>query len=130
VSGLIIIDTDILIDAARQIGEAVDTLVQIERQSVLAVSVITRMELLVGCRNKAELRNTERFLQRFHILKLNDLMCDIAVNLLRQYRLSHGFDDPRCPDCSNSDSDEPAFHLKESTRLLLYQRVTVAAVSW
>jgi predicted nucleic acid-binding protein len=90
VSGLIIIDTDILIDAARQIGEAVDTLVQIERQSVLAVSVITRMELLVGCRNKAELRNTERFLQRFHILKLNDLMCDIAVNLLRQYRLSHG----------------------------------------
>jgi predicted nucleic acid-binding protein len=41
-------------------------------------------------RNKAELRNTERFLQRFHILKLNDLMCDIAVNLLRQYRLSHG----------------------------------------
>jgi hypothetical protein len=44
VSGLIIIDTDILIDAARQIGEAVDTLVQIERQSVLAVSVITRMD--------------------------------------------------------------------------------------
>jgi len=31
------------------------------------------MELLVGCQNKAELRNTERFLQRFQVLKLNEL---------------------------------------------------------
>lgn len=57
-NGLTIVDTDILIDAAHQISEAVDCLIQIERQSVLAVSVITQMELLVGCRNKAELRNT------------------------------------------------------------------------
>ena len=41
-NGLTIVDTDILIDAARQINEAVDCLAQIERQSVLAVSVITR----------------------------------------------------------------------------------------
>jgi|GEM_PF-6281625 len=38
---LTIVDTDILIDAARQISETVDCLAQIERQSVLAVSVIT-----------------------------------------------------------------------------------------
>ena len=53
VNRLTIVDTDILIDAARQISDAVDCLAQIERQSVLAVSVITQMELLVGCRNKA-----------------------------------------------------------------------------
>lgn len=40
-NGLTIVDTDILIDAAHQISEAVDCLAQIERQSVLAVSVIT-----------------------------------------------------------------------------------------
>jgi hypothetical protein len=90
VNGLTIVDTDILIDAARQISEAVDCLAQIEHQSVLAVSVITQMELLVGCRNKAELRNTERFLQRFQVLKLNEPICDTALDLLRQYRLSHG----------------------------------------
>jgi len=54
---------------------------QIERQSVLAVSVIKQMELLVGCRNKAELRNTERFLQRFQVLKVSELVCDIALEL-------------------------------------------------
>ncbi len=42
-NGVTIIDTDILIDAAHQISEAVECLIQIERQSVLAVSVITQM---------------------------------------------------------------------------------------
>jgi len=90
VNGLTVVDTDILIDAARQISEAVDCLARMERQSVLAISVITQMELLVGCRNKAELRDIERFLQHFQVLKLNALMCDTAVELLRKYRLSHG----------------------------------------
>jgi hypothetical protein len=43
VNGLTIVDTDILVDAAHQINEAVDCLAQIERQSVLAVSVITQI---------------------------------------------------------------------------------------
>ena len=85
-----IVDTDILIDAARQIREAVDCLDEIERRSTLAVSVITQMELFVGCRSKTELRNTERFLRRFQITPLDDQACHAAVDLLRQYRLSHG----------------------------------------
>lgn len=48
------------------------------------------MELLVGCRNKAELRNTERFIQRFLVLNISEEVCDTALNLLRRYRLSHG----------------------------------------
>jgi predicted nucleic acid-binding protein len=90
VSTLTIVDTDILIDAARQVREAVDCLDQIERISALAISVVTEMELLIGCQNKTEQRNTERFLQRFQVLRLNENACDQAVELLRQYRLSHG----------------------------------------
>jgi predicted nucleic acid-binding protein len=85
-----IVDTDILIDAGRQAGEAVDCLHQIEQRSTLAVSVITQMELFVGCRNKVELRDTERFLRRFEIITLDEEACHAAVDLLRQYRLSHG----------------------------------------
>jgi predicted nucleic acid-binding protein len=85
-----VVDTDILIDAALQIGEAIDCLDQIERESTLAISVITEMELLVGCRSKTELRTTDRFLQRFQVLRLNEEACDKALELLRQYRLSHG----------------------------------------
>jgi len=64
-SALTIVDTDILIDAALQISAAVNCLDDLEQKAALAISVITQMELLVGCRNKTELRNTERFLQRF-----------------------------------------------------------------
>ncbi|MEW6238797.1 MAG: type II toxin-antitoxin system VapC family toxin [Candidatus Omnitrophota bacterium] len=67
---------------------------QIERQSALAISVITQMELLVGCRNKTELRKTERFLGRFQLIALNEAMCIAAIDLLRQYRLSHGLSIP------------------------------------
>jgi len=48
------------------------------------------MELLVGCRNKSELQKTERFLQRFRIVRVDAAISDIAVDLLRRYRLSHG----------------------------------------
>lgn len=89
-STLTIVDTDILIDAARQVREAVERLADIEQQSTLAISVITQMELLAGCRNKTELRHTERFLQRFQVLKLTESVSDTAIDLLRQYRLSHG----------------------------------------
>jgi len=90
VNELTLVDTDILIDAGRQVREAVDCLDRIEQQSALAISVITQMELLIGCRNKAEQRTTERFLQRFRVLKLDEQISDTTVTLLRQYRLSHG----------------------------------------
>jgi predicted nucleic acid-binding protein len=89
-SVLTIVDTDILIDVALQISAAVNCLDDLEQKAALAISVITQMELLVGCRNKTELRNTERFLQRFHVLKLSEPILDAAVGLLRRYRLSHG----------------------------------------
>jgi predicted nucleic acid-binding protein len=90
VNALTIIDTDVLIDAALQISKAIDCLDGLEQNSMLAISVITQMELFVGCRNKTELGNTKRFLQRFQVLKLSDPISDKAIGLLLQYRLSHG----------------------------------------
>ncbi|ETR65838.1 MAG: PIN domain protein [Candidatus Magnetoglobus multicellularis str. Araruama] len=89
-SNYIVIDTDILIDAAHELDKAINCLKQLERQFALAVSIVTRMELIVGCRNKRELKLTESFLKRFIVINLNE---DIALNadkLLLQYRLSHG----------------------------------------
>lgn len=85
-----IVDTDILIDAGRGISEAVTCLQDIERKSSLAASIVTQMELVVGCRNKTELHDLEKFLRRFRILKITEPISDTAVDLLRQYRLSHG----------------------------------------
>lgn len=85
-----IIDTDILIDAGRGVSEAISCLQEIERKSSLATSVITQMELFVGCRSKTELLEVEKFLRRFRILPLTEPISDRSVELLRQYRLSHG----------------------------------------
>jgi predicted nucleic acid-binding protein len=87
---LIIVDTDILIDVARGDTTAIACLHRIEQQFQLATSAVTQMELIVGCRNKVELQELEKFLQHFQILKLTEQITDKAVNLLGQYRLSHG----------------------------------------
>ena len=80
----------LLIAAGRGIGEAVACLQRVEQQSALAASVVTQMELFIGCRNKTELDEVEQFLSRFELLKLTEPVSDKAVELLRQYRLSHG----------------------------------------
>jgi predicted nucleic acid-binding protein len=90
VADFVVVDTDILVDASRAIVEALACLDQVEDRSALAVSAVTEMELVVGCRNKAELRTLDKFLNRFQVIRLNERMSDAAVDLLRRYRLSHG----------------------------------------
>ncbi len=85
-----IIDTDILIDAGHGVIEAVKCLQNLKASSGLAISIITQMELMVGCANKAELQKLENFLKQFYIIKIDQAVSDIAVDLLRSYRLSHG----------------------------------------
>jgi predicted nucleic acid-binding protein len=84
------VDTDILIDVGRGVDQAVKYLEHLEAENKLAISSITQMELIVGCQSKTELRTTERFLSRFEIIHLNEYTSNLAVELLREYRLSHG----------------------------------------
>lgn len=85
-----LVDTDLLIDLAAENAQAINCLKNLEKQSNLAVSSVTEMELIVGCRNKVELRNTDRLLGRFRIIPLSEQSSVIAVELIRKYRLSHG----------------------------------------
>ncbi len=62
-----IVDTDIIIDVGRGIPEAVNCLQRLQSSSRLAISVVTQMELIVGCTNKSELRTLEKFLQQFDL---------------------------------------------------------------
>ena len=90
VADLVVVDTDILIDVSRGAAEAVTYLGAAERRVPLAVSAVTEMELIVGCRDKRELAELEKFLSRFQVIKLSEAISDAAMDLLRQYRLSHG----------------------------------------
>ncbi len=86
----ILVDTDILIDAGHNIADATRFLLSNSQTSILAISSITHMELLVGCLNKREQKNIDRFLSRFEEIKISEPITDRALTLLRHYRLSHG----------------------------------------
>lgn len=86
----VLVDTDVLVDIGRKVEEAVACLAQVERRSAPAVSAITYLELIVGCRNKTELGKLDRFLARFQVVRLAEAISDRSVQLLRRYRLSHG----------------------------------------
>jgi len=66
-----IVDTDIIIDVGRGIPEAVNCLQRLQSSSRLAISVVTQMELIVGCTNKSELRTLEKFLQQFDVIRID-----------------------------------------------------------
>lgn len=87
---LVLVDTDILIDIGRNNAEAISTLNGLQQRHSLAVSVVTQMELIVGCRNKEELRQLEQFLQGLEVLPVDAAISSMCIDLLTTYRLSHG----------------------------------------
>ena len=86
----VIIDTDILIDIGRNVAKAVSFLDKIEKEFAPIISVVTQMELIVGCRNKKELTALDKFIGRFNIESMDESIGGKAVELLHKYRLSHG----------------------------------------
>lgn len=91
----VLVDTDILVDASRGVETAISFLSALEAEGGAQASVVTRMELLIGCRDKSEQRATERFLNRFAIMPLTEAVSQRAVKLVADYHLSHSM---RIPD--------------------------------
>jgi len=87
---LFIVDTDILIDYSRGIEKAKASIVELETENRLAISVITQLELMVGCENTQNFKLLKSFLKNFEIIPLNSTISDKAVELFEKFRLSHG----------------------------------------
>ncbi len=86
----ILIDTDILIDAGHKVKTAVNYLDFIKGKMKPCLSVVSEMELIVGCENKSELRKLKKFLRHFEVIHFHHEISYEAVDLLEKYRLSHG----------------------------------------
>ena len=86
----ILIDTDILIDVARSVNIAIERLNAETQTASLKISIITQMELIIGCRNKTELQHLQRFLQRYEVIPLDETISNKARQLLEEDYLSHG----------------------------------------
>jgi len=107
-----LIDTDILIDLSRNVKLAVDFIESLAKKYLLSISAITKMELIVGCRDKVELRNLDNFLCHFQVINLNAQISEIGTDILSKYRLSHGLLIPDALIASTALSENCSFATK------------------
>lgn len=125
---LILIDTDVLIDYSRGIEQSRKQLKDFGTNHILSISVITQLELMVGCENRTEFKSLQEFLADFEIIHLDSLVSKKAVTLFENFRLSHGVLIPdmliastalslRIPLLSKNRKD---FHFIEDLELLDY----------
>jgi predicted nucleic acid-binding protein len=83
-------DTDVLIDMGRGEASAVASYSVAALHGRPAVSSIVYMELLVGCRNRREQRQVDKFITELVLLPVDPVVCSRAIELLSVYRMSHG----------------------------------------
>lgn len=90
----IICDTDVIIDyfdtrKSRHEETRIILEQKIGFQHIL-ISSITKMELISGANNKADLHKISKDINRFGVLLINPEINLRAINLVQSYRLSHG----------------------------------------
>jgi predicted nucleic acid-binding protein len=71
-------DTDILIDATRGVPGAIAFLESLRRADGINISVVSAMEMVVGCGNGLELAELNRFLQHVAILPMTPASSQLA----------------------------------------------------
>jgi predicted nucleic acid-binding protein len=89
-NNFLMFDSDILIDIGRSDQVALKRFEEERKKSLPAINTIIQMELIIGCRNKNELKHLDKFLENFEIISLNYEITQKAIELLKIYRLSHG----------------------------------------
>lgn len=97
-----LVDTDILIDSLRHDVVANQELERLLRQGQIGISVITRLELVVGCRNKRALGQVQQLLANLELVPLNEGISDITDGLVTSYYLSHGLKIPDALICATA----------------------------
>ncbi len=85
-----LIDTDMLIDLARGKEGIAAHLEKLKKTGNLYISVVTYMELVVGCRNKSEQRFVDKLVEKFTVVNIDASISETAMRFLKKYKLSHG----------------------------------------
>jgi predicted nucleic acid-binding protein len=87
----LLLDTTVLIDLSRGNEQAADFIEQrFERKQLLAVSIVSAMELIVGCRNKNEVNKAQNLIAEFSLIQMTPAISRQAYQWLLSYSKSHG----------------------------------------
>jgi len=86
---MILLDSDVLVDLLWKYPPAVAWFDALHEDEELVVSGYVVMELVQGCRNKAEQDRVQRELATYGVIWLSPTGCDQALEVFAAYRLSH-----------------------------------------
>jgi predicted nucleic acid-binding protein len=109
---MILLDTNILIEILKGNPKTTQQLELLG--GPLAISSITAMELIYGARNRAEVRQLEKFMLLFQSLHLSSPISTRALKLITSYAKSHTLDIP--------DALIAATSLEHQVRLFTYNQ--------
>jgi predicted nucleic acid-binding protein len=90
---LVLCDTNILIDWYKNDAPTIVLLEKIGLNKI-ALSSITKMELLRGCRNKNELRKQEQRFKHYPIVHFDREVSFLAIQFVSKFKLSHNIQIP------------------------------------
>ncbi len=89
---MILLDTNILIEILKDNPQTQKEIASL--QAPFSISSITAMELMVGARNKQEVKKLQQFIQLFDQIHLNESISNKALQLIMDYAKSHTLDIP------------------------------------
>ena len=92
---MVLVDTDVLVDCLRGTPPAKAWLGRASAE-VLGIPGVVAMELLIGCRNRAEIEKLQKFLSAFSIVWPDAAEFAQAYELLAEHRLTTGLGIPDC----------------------------------
>ncbi len=92
---MILLDTDVLIDCLRGLASA-DRWLRHSSDRVFGIPGVVAMELVAGCRDKADLERVQAFIRRFNVIWPEASEFERAFDLLVTYRLEFGVEAPDC----------------------------------
>ena len=92
---MILLDTDILVDVLRGNESAKSWLQSLETESFGIPGMVAR-ELVMGCRDRADLQRIEKLLKRFKVIWHEANEFARAYDLLASHRLASGLSIPDC----------------------------------
>ena len=86
-----LLDSPVLIDLSRGHEEAIDYIDSVRKnEQETTISIISSMELIIGCRGKTEVNKTLKFLRDYLIIDISIPISRKAYQLIIQYSKSHG----------------------------------------
>jgi predicted nucleic acid-binding protein len=86
-----LLDTTVLIDLSRGNTDAADFIDAVRASGTpLFISVISAMELIVGCRDRGEVEKAEKLIADFDLVHISPAESARAYDLILTYSKSHG----------------------------------------